>query len=133
MKNLKSIGVVLLCLSAILTISCKKTSINNDLTVTINSPVEGRTYTGSIEMAFSINAPNGLDSCYIALTDTSVSTAYYSNNFFLGTDVRNKTTFTFSDTQTALPSTLTPAKFIITVVDLQKKRFTKTINVSVKQ
>lgn len=132
MKNLKSIGVVLLCLSSILTISCKKTS-EKDLSVSINSPIEGNTYTGSVEMGFSINAPNGLDSCTIALTDAAESLAYYFNNFVAGSGVRNKTTFSFSYSQTTLPSTLTDAKFIITVVDLQKKRFTKTINLKIIQ
>lgn len=133
MKNLKLISFTLICLLAIFETSCKKDAVNDDLTVTISNPVEGRTYTGSIEMAFSINAPNGLDSCFVALTDVSGSSAYYSNNFFLGTDVRNKTTFSYSFTLTALPSTLTPAKFIITVVDLKKKRFSKTINLQIIQ
>ena len=132
MKNLKSIGVVLLCLSAILTISCKKTS-EKDLSVSINNPLEGNTYTGAVEMGFSINAPNGLDSCNIALTNAAESSAYYLNNFATGSGVRNKTTFTYSYTQTTLPTTLTDAKFIITVVDLQKKRFTKTINLKIIQ
>ena len=134
MKNTKSISFILfLSLIVILVISCKKSTMNNDLTVTINSPVEGRTYTGSVEMSFSINAPNGIDSCYIALTDASGSTAYYSNNFLFGTTVQNTTSFTYADTQTALPSTLTSAKFIISVVDLKMKRFSKTINLSVIQ
>ena len=132
MKKVKSISLMLVCLVAILAISCKKTTID-DLTVNITNPVEGTTYTGSVEMSFSINAPNGLDSCSIELTDASESTAYYLNNFLAGATVRNKTTFTYSYTQTTLPSTLTPAKFIITVVDLEKKRFQKKINVNIIQ
>lgn len=132
MKKVKSISLMLLCLTTILTTSCKKSSMD-DLTVNISNPVEGTTYTGSIEMAFSINAPNGLDSCIIELTDASESTAYYLNNFINGSTIRNKTTFTYSYTQTTLPSALTAAKFIITVVDLQNKRFQKKINVNVIQ
>ena len=132
MKILRSISLILLCLVALLSNSCKK-SIVGDLTVTISNPKEGITYTGSVEMAFSINAPNGLDSCIITLSDASGSSFYYSNNFTNGSTIRNKTTFTFTDLQSTLPIALTPAKFIITVVDLQKKRFTKTININIKQ
>lgn len=113
--------------------SCKKTT-TDDLTVNITSPVEGTTYNDSIFMSFSINAVAGLDSCFVALTDASSSNTYYfSNNFLLGSTIRNKTSFSYSFTLTALPSTLTPAKFTLTVVDLKKNRFTKVINVSIKQ
>ena len=72
MKKLKSISMMMLCLITILSSACKKSSVTtDDLTVNITNPEEGKTYTGSIEMAFSINAPNGLDSCIVALQDAS--------------------------------------------------------------
>lgn len=134
MKKIKSISILLLYLTAIFSSACKKSTVTaDDLTVTITSPVEGTTYTGSVNMAFSINAPKGLDSCLVALQDATSSSTYFSNNFANGFEVRNKTSFSYSFTQTVLPIALTPARFIITVVDLQKHRFTKTINVNVKQ
>lgn len=134
MKKIQSISILLLCLTAIFSSACKKSSVTtDDLTVSISSPIEGTTYTGSINMAFSINAPKGLDSCLVALQDATTSSTYFSNNFVNGFEVRNKTSFSYSFTQTTLPIALTPAKFTITVVDLQKHRFTKTINVNVIQ
>ena len=133
MRNLKSIKTIAVCVIMLLADACKKSSVViDDLTVNISSPTEGTTYTNSMIIAFDIASVKGLDSCTISLQDAASSLFYYVNNFSTGAVVRNKNSYTYSYNLTgAFPSPLTAAKFNITVVDLQKNRFTKTINVNV--
>lgn len=126
----------LLLSMAYLISGCKKSSddvIPDELVITVTSPTEGTTYVGSINMSFSIASTKGLDSCYLSLVIPSSASTIYLNSFNVGADVRNKKTFSYSASQTVLPSTLTDAQCIIRAVDLNNKSVTKTINVKIKQ
>ncbi|MFN8282729.1 MAG: hypothetical protein U0U67_05910 [Chitinophagales bacterium] len=136
MKKLRAITIAI-CAISVFMATCKKSGETEDrLTVTINSPTEGTTYTGSMNIAFSIAATKGIDSCSVILKDASPlsSLSYFANYFLIGSDiVHGKTSFNYSyNFSGGFPSTLTAAQFIINVVDLEKHRFSKTINVNIQ-
>ena len=136
MKKVITTVSFFLCSLAFFTSGCKKSSgdgTTDEPVITITTPAEGSSYTGSVPMSFSLTSLSGLDSCYLTLKITGSGAVMYYNSFAAGGDVRNKTSFSFSVTQTALPNLLTDAQCIVKAVNLNKTSVTKTINIKVKQ
>jgi hypothetical protein len=136
MKNPFLLLILTTCLLTYFICGCKKKCKNTlieDPLITVTSPIEGKTYTGSIDMMFSVASAFGLDSCKVLLQVNSSSSLLYSNNFKMGADVRNKNQFDFSDNQTALPTNLTDVQCIIKAVNVRNISAIKVINVKVKQ
>ena len=124
---------ILLALSVLTVViaGCKKDKDTSTLTLTLQTPVEGATYTDSVVMSFSVTSDNGLHSCECELAVSGGT--LYLNNFLTGTGVHGLHSFSPRLVQDVLPLTLTPAEFRVTVVDLNNQTVTKIVNCNVMQ